>query len=92
MTETAPATSFRAFLETQPPAVIQAVIAARPEASARFLAYLDERGVRHAGRISGATLAAVAGVSSRTWRRWVSGAEVMPTGARRVIVAAAFGC
>ena len=87
-----PSPTYRVTLEHQPPDVLQEVIRQAPGAAERLLAYLDERGVRHSGRISGATLAAVAGVSSRTWRRWVSGAEIMPTGARRVIVAAAFGC
>ena len=87
MTETD--ATYRVTLERQPPDVIQAVIVARPEATARLLAYLEERGVRHSGRISGATLAAVCGVKGRTWRRWVC-AQKMPKAAARALVAVAF--
>jgi hypothetical protein len=85
-----PDATYRVTLERQPPAVLQAVIAAAPGAPERLLAYLDARGVAHSGRVSGATLAGVAGVDGRTWRKWVSVGS-MPVGAARAIIAAAFG-
>jgi len=82
--------TFAVFLERQPPDVLQEVIRQMPGAAERVLAYLDDRSVSHSGRITGATLAAVAGVDGRTWRRWVS-ERAMPVAARRAIIAAAFG-
>lgn len=87
-----PSPTYRVTLEHQPPDVLQEVIRQAPGAAERLLAYLDERGIQHSGRISGATLAAVAGVDGRTWRRWVARRVPMPLAARRAIIAAAFGC
>lgn len=70
---------------------LQAAIQDDDGATAAVLAYLDARSVEHSGQISGATLAAVAGVDGRTWRRWVGGRVPMPLAARRAIIAAAFG-
>lgn len=68
---------------------LQAEIQADEDSTAAVLAYLDARGVEHSGQISGATLAAVAGVDGRTWRRWVGGDVPMPVGAKRAIICAA---
>lgn len=70
---------------------LQAAIQDDEDATAAVLAYLDARSVEHSGQISGATLAAVAGVDGRTWRRWVGGDVHMPVGAKRAIIAAAWG-
>lgn len=64
---------------------IQAAIAADPEATSRVLAYLDARGIAHSGQISGATLAAVCGKKSRTWRKWAGGEREMPEAAKRLL-------
>ena len=67
------------------PADLQRSIAASPEATRRVLAYLEAHGQEHSGRISGATLAAVCGVSPRAWRMWVGGERAMPTSAERLL-------
>lgn len=69
------------------PQELQSAIAASAGATARALAYLDELGIAHSGRISGATLAAICGVDSRTWRRWVGGERAMPESAIRLLAA-----
>lgn len=68
------------------------------DATARLLNYLDARQIPHSGRISGATLAAVAHAAdatdrthSRTWRKWVSGERPFPVGVRRLLVAVCWG-
>ena len=71
---------------------LQAAIQDDDGATAAVLAYLDARSVEHSGQISGATLAAVAGVDGRTWRRWVGGDVPMPVGAKRAIICAAGWC
>lgn len=76
-------TSVRLIMRSDP-ATLQRRIASSPEATARVLAYLDSQEQEHSGLISGATLAAVCGVDSRRWRRWVSDGE-MPVGARRLL-------
>lgn len=43
-------------------------------------------GIAHSGRISGATLAAICGVDSRTWRRWVGGERAFPETAVRLLL------
>lgn len=70
---------------------LQAAIADDPKATANVLAYLEARGEEHSGQISGATLASVAGVDSRTWRKWTGGEREFPISARRAIIAAAWG-
>lgn len=70
---------------TRGPADLQLAIQADARATARVLSYLDGLGVEHSGVISGATLAAVCGVDSRTWRRWVSGDRQMPRVAVRLL-------
>lgn len=68
-----------------PPSQIQHEIAANSRASAKIFRYLDQRGIEHSRQISGATLGAVLGVDSRTWRRYVGGDREMPTMARRLL-------
>lgn len=70
---------------------LQAAIQNDDAATAAVLAYLDARNIGHSSQISGATLAAVAGVDGRTWRRWVGGDVPMPVGSKRAIIAAAWG-
>lgn len=67
------------------PRKLQEAIVASPSATRRVLAYLAGLGVEHSGLISGATLSAVCGVDSRTWRRWVGGEREMPTVAVRLL-------
>lgn len=67
------------------PADLQRAIAADPEATRRIYAYLRRLGVAHSGHISGATLAAVCGVESRTWRRWVGGDVAIPPACWRLL-------
>ena len=69
---------------------LQAAIQDDDGATAAVLAYLDARSVEHSGQISGATLASVAGVDSRTWRKWTGGEREFPISARRAIIAAAW--
>ncbi len=64
---------------------LQSAIANSAEATRRVLAYLDSLGVHHSGQISGATLAAVCGVDSRTWRKWVGEEREMPIAAIRLL-------
>lgn len=71
---------------TLTPADLQRLIADSPPATRRVFRYLDKRGIEHSGRISGATLAAVCGVQSRQWRRWVGGDQPMPPAAWRLLV------
>lgn len=73
------------------PRELQAAIATDARATARVLSYLDSAGISHRGRISGATLAAVCGVDSRTWRKWVGGEREMPESARRLLSLVAWG-
>ena len=64
---------------------IQSKIAGNEEASRRILEYLDGLGIDHSGQISGATLAAVCGVDSRTWRKWTGDEREMPISAIRLL-------
>lgn len=64
---------------------LQAAISNSEAASARVFAYLDELGVEHSEQISGATLAAVCGVDSRTWRRWIGDEREMPISSIRLL-------
>lgn len=81
---------FVADLEILSAADLQSRIQGDDDASTRLLQYLDDRDEHHSGEISGATLAAVAGVDGRTWRRWVGAEQEFPLGARRAIIAAAY--
>lgn len=67
------------------PRELQARITADADATAALLAWLDDQGIGHSGRVSGSTLAAVCGVNSRTWRKWTQ-AGGMPTAALRLLV------
>jgi DNA-binding transcriptional regulator YiaG len=78
-------------LESLSPANLGRAIATDDALARRVLVYLDARGIEHSGRISGATLAAVCGVDSRTWRRWIAGDVPMPTAARRLLALVASG-
>ena len=78
-----------ATLESLPVPELQARIQSDPAACRAILAYLDARRIAHSGRVSGRTLAQVAGVGERTWRAWLSGESPMPTMARRAVIAAA---
>ena len=64
---------------------LQAAIKGSPRAMKKGFAYLDALGEPHSGLISGATLAAVCGVDSRTWRKWVGGEREMPLSAQRLL-------
>ena len=92
-------------LESLTPRELQQQIAWDASATRRLLAYLDARGVSHSSRISGATLAAAAGVNDRTWRKWVTAEDVaagrsardpkreypeIPIAAKRAIICAAY--
>lgn len=68
------------------PAALQDAIAVDPLASARVFGWLDQWGIGHSGRISGATLAAVCGVDSRSWRKWVGAERSMPLAAWRLLL------
>ena len=63
---------------------LQHLIQSDPRATARVLRYLRGQGV-DCHQISGATLGAVCGVDSRSWRRWVDGTRTMPAMARRLL-------
>jgi hypothetical protein len=67
------------------PREIQTEVAADKKAAARVFKYLDDRGIQHSAHISGATLAAVLGVESRTWRRYVGEDRELPTMGRRLL-------
>lgn len=72
------------------PAELQRAITQSTEATTRVLNYLDDQGEQHSGQISGATLAAVCGVDSRTWRRWVGDDRVPETAWRLLELVAGF--
>lgn len=57
---------------TLTPADLQRLIRDDPRATGRVLQWVGNRGLRHSPNITGATLAAVCGISGRTWRRWMS--------------------
>ena len=65
---------------------LQRAIADDSDAAGRVFDWLDARDIVHTGIISGTTLAAVAGVEPRTWRRWVGGERQMPLSAWRLLV------
>lgn len=65
---------------------LQRLIAEDTRATEGVFRYLRERGIEHTGSITGATLAAVCGVNSRTWRKWIGGERGMPTAAWRLLV------
>jgi DNA-binding transcriptional regulator YiaG len=78
-------------LETIDAAALQLEIQSSPRATKRVLSHLEARQTPHSGYISGSTLAAICGVDSRTWRRWVGGNREFPIAARRLLIAVAFG-
>jgi hypothetical protein len=65
---------------------IRIAIVRSPAATMKVLEYLDRLGHEHRGRISGSALAAVCGVSTRSWRKWAHGDRRMPAAAWRLLV------